>query len=100
MGFTRFSLDLAQRKAEIRLRPGHSEETTMRWSCSGDYRTYLKPQPICLFLAIAGVAFSAAPPKPSLAPEQKPEFLTLPLSFEANRGQTDPTVKFLSRGDG
>lgn len=24
----------------------------------------------------------------------------LPLSFEENRGQTDPTVKFLSRGDG
>ena len=24
----------------------------------------------------------------------------LPLSFEANRGQTDPSVKFLSRGDG
>src|SRR5207244_5053135 len=24
----------------------------------------------------------------------------LPLSFEANRGQTDPRVKFLSRGSG
>src|ERR1700683_490992 len=24
----------------------------------------------------------------------------LPLSFEANRGQTDPKVKFLSRGSG
>ena len=55
---------------------------------------------ICLFLAVAGVARSATSPKPALAPERKPEFLTLPLSFEANRGQTDSTVKFLSRGDG
>ena len=28
------------------------------------------------------------------------ELLSLPLSFEANRGQTDPAVKFFSRGDG
>lgn len=72
----------------------------MRWSGNCDHRTHLKPQPICLFVAVAGVAFSATPPKPALAPEQKPEFLTLPLTFEANRGQTDPAAKFLSRGDG
>jgi uncharacterized protein (TIGR03437 family) len=28
------------------------------------------------------------------------ETISLPLSFETNRGQTDPSVKFLSRGDG
>ena len=72
----------------------------MRCSGSGKYRTHLKPRPICLFLAAAGAAFSATPPKSALAHDRKPEFLTLPLSFEANRGQTDPTVKFLSRGDG
>ena len=72
----------------------------MRCSGSDKYRTHLKPRPICLFLAVAGVAFSATPPKSALAHDRKPEFLTLPLSFEANRGQTDPTVKFLSRGDG
>ncbi len=27
-------------------------------------------------------------------------YATLPLSFEANRGQTDPSVRFLSRGQG
>ncbi|HWD00086.1 MAG TPA: SBBP repeat-containing protein [Candidatus Sulfopaludibacter sp.] len=39
---------------------------------------------ICLFLAIAAAVFGES----------------LPLSFEANRGQTAPVVKFLSRGDG
>jgi hypothetical protein len=51
-------------------------------------------QPICLFLATAGIAFGATPPKPHA------KLPILPLSFEANQGQTDPTVKFLSRGDG
>ncbi len=43
----------------------------------------MKMQSMCLFLAMAGIGFGS-----------------LPLSFEANQGQTDPTVKFLSRGDG
>lgn len=43
----------------------------------------MKIQSFCLFLAMAGIGFGS-----------------LPLSFEANQGQTDPTVKFLSRGDG
>src|ERR1700733_10011551 len=54
------------------------------------YRRHLKTAP-CWLLAIAGVAFGAPPPKPALP--------ILPLNFEANRGQTDPVVKFLSRGN-
>ncbi len=45
---------------------------------------------MCLSLVFAGAGFGATPPKPA----------SVPLSFEVNRGQTDPAVKFLSRGDG
>jgi uncharacterized protein (TIGR03437 family) len=57
---------------------------------------------ICLFLAVAGAGFGDTPPKPASVAEQKAkaELLSLPLSFEANRGQTDPAVKFLSHGSG
>src|SRR5215470_1053460 len=39
---------------------------------------------------------------PSPADKQRviQEYGKLPLSFEANQGQTDPKVKFLSRGPG
>src|SRR6516225_5998346 len=57
-------------------------------------------QPICLFLAIAGIGFGATPPKPAPVLEPHTELPILPLSFEANQGQMDPTVKFLSHGDG
>ena len=55
-----------------------------------------------MFLAVAGTGFGETPPKPASVPERKAEaeFLSLPLSFEANQGQMDPVVKFLSRGDG
>jgi hypothetical protein len=41
----------------------------------------------------------AAPPPPSMAHVQ-PAYGHLPLSFEANQGQVDPHVQFLSRGHG
>ena len=65
-----------------------------------DFRGHLKAEWICLLLALANVGFGATASKP--LPQKKPqaELLSLPLSFEANRGQTDPAVKFLSRGDG
>ena len=44
------------------------------------------------FLIFASAAFGA--------PVTKTDLLTLPLSFEANLGQTNSSVKFLSRGDG
>ena len=65
-----------------------------------DFSRYMKAEWICLLLAFANVGFGATGPKP--LPEKKPqaELLSLPLSFEANQGQTDRAVKFLSRGDG
>ena len=51
-------------------------------------------------LIAASAAFGDAPSgkKPESAPGQKTRaaLIGLPLSFEANRGQTDPSVKFLS----
>jgi len=51
-------------------------------------------------VAVAGLGFCATPSKPGSVPKLKAGFLGLPLSFEANQGQTDVTVNFLSRGDG
>ena len=53
-------------------------------------------------LAVASTGLSETPPKPASVPELKgqSELLSLPLSFETNQGQTDPEVKFFSRGDG
>ena len=44
----------------------------------------------------------AQPAKPDQANQQRlvESYGKLPMSFEANRGQTDPRVKFLSRGSG
>ena len=44
--------------------------------------------------------------QPSVEPPEAPKpqlfeaYGSLPMSFEANRGQTDPQVRFLSRGSG
>ena len=58
----------------------------------------------CVFSILAAVStgFGETPPKPASVPEPKgkSELLGLPLSFEANQGQTDQAVKFFSRGDG
>jgi uncharacterized protein (TIGR03437 family) len=72
----------------------------MRRSGEFNYRRRMKAQAIYLFLAVAGLAFGATPPKPASVPVQKPAPPSQPLSFEANQGQTDPAVKFLSRGNG
>ncbi len=60
----------------------------------------MKAEWICLLLAFANVGFGATAPKPLPGKKPQAELLSLPLSFEANRGQTDRAVKFLSRGDG
>jgi uncharacterized protein (TIGR03437 family) len=70
-----------------------------RW-CELNYRTRMKAQTIYLLLAAASVGFGATPPKPASAPVQKPAPPSQPPNFEANQGQTDPAVKFLSRGNG
>ena len=43
---------------------------------------------------------AANAPSPLVKQKVAQEYGKLPLSFEANRGQTDPKVKFLSRGPG
>src|SRR5262249_22444472 len=43
---------------------------------------------------------SASAPSPALKQKVLQQYGKLPLSFEANQGQTDPKVKFLSRGPG
>src|SRR5271169_5899407 len=48
----------------------------------------------------AGLAFSGPPTPPVDAARVNENYGKLPLSFEANRGQTSPKVKFLSRGHG
>jgi hypothetical protein len=42
---------------------------------------------------------AAAPPPPSTAAVQS-AYGQLPLSFEANQGQQDPSVRFITRGHG
>jgi hypothetical protein len=69
-----------------------------------------KKSPISLQLAIGLIAFTILNASDSPASVTQPEatqkallirsFGKRPLSFEANRGQTDPTVRFLSRGQG
>ena len=56
-------------------------------------------------LCLASMLFSPAPAMPGQSPAVPPvvkaeAYGKLPLSFEANRGQTDPQVRFLSRGNG
>ena len=74
----------------------------MKRFCRFNLSGYVKAKSLCLFLALASIGFGDTPPKPVSVPEQKvkPELLSLPLSFEANQGQTDRAVKFLSRGNG
>ena len=53
------------------------------------------------FVVVLGVttAFSAGPPSAAKT-HAAASYGDLPLSFEANRGQTDASVRFLSRGNG
>jgi hypothetical protein len=50
-------------------------------------------------LLCAGTLFAAAPPAPS-APQTKAAMAGLPLRFEENRGQWDPSVRFTARSNG
>src|SRR3989442_679598 len=65
----------------------------------------VKGMVLLLALALASCApASAAHPSTESPQTTKPQVLAaygkLPLSFEANQGQTEPQVKFLSRGSG
>jgi uncharacterized protein (TIGR03437 family) len=61
-----------------------------------------KAEWIFSIVAVVSTGLGGTPPKPAsvLEPKAKSGLLSLPLSFEANQGQTDPAVKFFSRGDG
>jgi beta-propeller repeat-containing protein len=61
--------------------------------------------PMSVLLLAAVVAWALAPPAAAAADTAvkarlQEAYVTLPLSFEANQGQTDPRVQFLSRGPG
>jgi hypothetical protein len=47
----------------------------------------------------AGTLFAAAPPEPAI-PQAKAAMARLPLRFEQNRGQWDPSVRFTARSAG
>jgi hypothetical protein len=52
-------------------------------------------------LSLSAIApLAAMAQSPATAPRAAADYGKLPLSFEANQGQTDPQVKFLSRGNG
>ena len=55
---------------------------------------------IVLWNLTAGHIFGDSPGSTTHAKPAKAALLAVPLSFEANQGQTDSQVKFLSRGDG
>src|SRR5215472_2651177 len=99
-GLTRISCPRRGR-AETQLGPLHLEENKIMRRSHGDFRKkQMKLRLISLLLAVACMGFGAVPPKPVSAPAQNVGLGGLPLSFEANQGQTDPTVKFFSRGSG
>jgi uncharacterized protein (TIGR03437 family) len=55
---------------------------------------------LVLWSLTAGIIFADPMEKVRAAKAAQAALLGAPLSFEANRGQTDTSVKFLSRGDG
>jgi len=55
---------------------------------------------LCAFQSPSAIAAATAASTPAKAPRTVTNYGKLPLSFEANQGQTDPHVKFLSRGQG
>ena len=55
---------------------------------------------IVLWSLTAGHLFGDSPANPTNVKPARSALLAVPLSFEANQGQTDSQVKFLSRGDG
>src|ERR1035438_3013072 len=55
---------------------------------------------IVLWSLTAGHIFGNSPENSASAKPARAALLAVPLSFEANQGQTDRAVKFLSRGSG
>ncbi len=55
---------------------------------------------VCAILSMALTASVCAAQESVPAPRPQPRYNQAPLTFEENRGQTDPQVKFLSRAKG
>ncbi len=53
-----------------------------------------------LCLSSSGLSSSLTPPDPGTQSRISQEYGQIPMSFEVNQGQTDPSVNFLSRGSG
>jgi hypothetical protein len=53
-----------------------------------------------LSVVLLPLTFTAVAAKGATPPVVAPDYGKLPLSFEANQGQTDPQVRFTSRGNG
>jgi hypothetical protein len=62
--------------------------------------TRLAPSPESTVFALPPTASSSSEMTPVTTAQAVKVFAGLPVSFEANRGQTDPRVQFLSRGAG
>jgi hypothetical protein len=62
--------------------------------------TRLAPSPESTVFALPPTASSSSAITPVTTAQAVKVFAGLPVSFEANRGQTDPRVQFLSRGAG
>jgi hypothetical protein len=54
----------------------------------------------CLLLNVASVFSQYASQSPKAHPQARRTATSLPLFFEANQGQSDPRVRFISRGTG
>jgi hypothetical protein len=54
----------------------------------------------CLLLNVASVFSQYASQSPKAHPQARRTAASLPLFFEANQGQSDPRVRFISRGTG
>ena len=77
-----------------------SERTLSAHASSTAHTAGIILMSIVLWSLTAGHIFGDSPENPTNAKPAKPALLAVPLSFEANQGQTDSQVKFLSRGDG
>ena len=60
------------------------------------------PIPALLSISLTAIAVAALAQSPSTPPPSviSASYGKLPLSFEANQGQADPSIEFLSRGNG
>ncbi len=69
-------------------------------SLSISHPTKQNPAPESSALALPPAGISSPATSPVTTAQAMKVFAGLPMSFEANRGQTDPRVQFLSRGAG